>query len=577
MALNVGELFVKLFLEDQAFRDGIRKAAEECKNAEAQSKSLADHLAKMGNKLTLGVTAPMVGFGGAALNAAGDIEQSKIAFTTLLGSGQKAEGFMKNLQQFAAKTPFELPGLTDASRKLLAFGFDSKQILPTMTSIGNAISALGGGTEEINRVTMAIGQMKAKGKVSAEEMMQLAELGVPAWDMLAKKMGKSVDEVMAIAATPGGGIDAATGIDALMEGFDARFKGSMDKQSKTFLGQLSTLKDNARQGLADLGEAMMPMAKSALAILGPLTSILKVVGKLPVPIRVFILALGGLAAAAGPLLRIRALIMAVKEAQIAATVAANVAKLSFIKAWAAAAGPFLPIIAAIAAIAAGAYLVVRYWDPIKKFFSALWADVKAGIAVFFRWVVDMFQRYTLLGIVMKHWDGIVDFVKKLWDRVYDVTVGRLGRVINWIREKLAAVGNFFRDLYDKVVGHSYVPDLMDKIGHNFHQLDGRMVNPARQATRRVSQEFKELKSVPKAQNLVSLTMSYPDSVRRAYLAKRAAQRQAQTSAPAMSSGAAPAPSAGLTGTGVENNSQVVQLLTEQLMCLKQMVPQRVAS
>ena len=68
--------------------------------------------------------------GKSALNAAADYEQSRIAFATMLGSAAKAEEFLKDLTQFAKRTPFELPGLEQAAKQLLAYGITQKDVLP---------------------------------------------------------------------------------------------------------------------------------------------------------------------------------------------------------------------------------------------------------------------------------------------------------------------------------------------------------------------------------------------------------------------------------------------------------------
>jgi tape measure domain-containing protein len=76
---------------------------------------------------------------------------------------------------------------------MLAMGFSAKEVMPTLTAIGDASSGLGLGAEGLDRITRALGQMRAKGKVSAEEMLQLTEAGVPAWAILSKAIGKSTD------------------------------------------------------------------------------------------------------------------------------------------------------------------------------------------------------------------------------------------------------------------------------------------------------------------------------------------------------------------------------------------------
>jgi tape measure domain-containing protein len=189
-----------------------------------------------------------------AVQSSAAMEQTRIAFGTLLGGAKQADTMIRDLQAFAAKTPFEFVGLTQSATKLLAFGFAAKSIIPTMTAVGDAVSALGGGQEMIDRVTMALGQMKAKGKVQSDEMLQLAEAGIPAWDMLAKKMGVTIPEAMK--KVQAGAVDAQTGIDALTEGMESRFGGMMERQSGTLAGLWSNLQDSAGQTLTAIGDML---------------------------------------------------------------------------------------------------------------------------------------------------------------------------------------------------------------------------------------------------------------------------------------------------------------------------------
>ncbi len=190
----------------------------------------------------------VAGAGSAIVGFNGRLEQAQIAFTTMLGSGEKAEAFLSDLQGFAAKTPFEFPELLGASQKLLAMGFASNEVLPVMTAVGDAVAGLGGGSQEVDRVTTALGQMRAKGKVSQEEMMQLTEAGIPAWEMLAQKIGVDIPTAQEMATK--GQIKASTAITALTEGMNERFGGMMEKQSQTFQGAMSTIKDVLTQTTA---------------------------------------------------------------------------------------------------------------------------------------------------------------------------------------------------------------------------------------------------------------------------------------------------------------------------------------
>ncbi|HXG67130.1 MAG TPA: tape measure protein, partial [Blastocatellia bacterium] len=199
-------------------------------------------------------------------------EQAEIAFTNLLGSGEEARNFLDELAAFAAQTPFEFPDLLRAAQRFKAMGFESHQVIPILKSVGDAVAALGGNAEQVNRVTTALIQMRAKGKVSAEEMMQLAEAGIPAWEILARKIGTDIPTAMKRAEK--GGVDANTAIAALVEGMNERFGGMMEQQARTFQGLVSTVRDSAR---FIIGDALQPMFENARKGLEKLVDILPTV------------------------------------------------------------------------------------------------------------------------------------------------------------------------------------------------------------------------------------------------------------------------------------------------------------
>lgn len=169
------------------------------------------------------------------------LEQSTIGFTTMLGSAERAAVFLDNLADFAAKTPFEFPDLLEASKRMLAYGFEAERVLPLMEAVGNATAGLGMGADGINRIILAMGQMRAKGKLSGEEMRQLTETGIPAWEILADAMGKTTAEVMAMQQK--GLIPADKAITMLVDGMNKRFPDMMKNMENTWEGVTSTIKD----------------------------------------------------------------------------------------------------------------------------------------------------------------------------------------------------------------------------------------------------------------------------------------------------------------------------------------------
>ena len=219
-------------------------------------------LAAVGRGATLAGAA--IGIAGAAgvgfgLKFNATMEQNEVAFTNFLGSAGKARAYLNDLYKISATTPFEFPELTGAARRFLAFGFSAQKTKDLLLTVGDAVAGIGGGAAEIDRVTMALGQIQAKGKLSTEELLQLAELGIPAFEILRKQLGLTGAELETKLRQ--GAIGADQAIGALQRGMNEKFKGMAAAQSKTFLGQLSTMKDNAMQGLGELSEPLFNLLR----------------------------------------------------------------------------------------------------------------------------------------------------------------------------------------------------------------------------------------------------------------------------------------------------------------------------
>ena len=197
--------------------------------------------------------------------AAGN-ENADIAFTTMLGSGRKAKAFLDDLKGFAASTPFEFPELQTAASSLISAGVNAKNVIPIMTSLGNATSGMGTGAEGVKRATVALQQMNAAGRITAEDLNQLRDAGIPVYDLLAKATGKSKKEIAELAQTGKlGRKELEQMMTALAEGKGLeRFDGLMQKQSASLNGMWSTVKDTIGQGLATAIAPVIPLLKDGL-------------------------------------------------------------------------------------------------------------------------------------------------------------------------------------------------------------------------------------------------------------------------------------------------------------------------
>lgn len=196
------------------------------------------------------------------LKTANSLQQSQIAFTTMFQSADKAKAFSADLQAFAKATPFDLQGLTQSTQRLLAYGFTAEQVLPTLRSIGDASAGLGAGTEGLDRMARALGQIQAKGRVQTQELLQLQEVGVPALEILGKGLG--LNGIALSKAIESGTITAQKAIPILLAGLDDRFGGLMEAQSKTLGGQISNFRDALAIELASAVEPIMPQLTAEL-------------------------------------------------------------------------------------------------------------------------------------------------------------------------------------------------------------------------------------------------------------------------------------------------------------------------
>ena len=270
------EVIARLSADVSDLKRGFAEAERSVKGLETEVDSASGRMGSIFSGLGRAGALAFAAIGAGAAAAAGfglkiamETETAQVGFETLLGSADKANVFLKDLQKFAATTPFEFPELRGAASKLLAVGLETERVIPLMTALGDATAAMGTGSEGINRAVYALQQMKVAGKITGQDMMQLANAGIPAWDALASHVGMTVGEVKE--AVSAGTISVESLYEALETGAGAamqRTAGMMEVQSTTLAGLVSTLKDNVSMALGDM---MGPAVKSIKSMLPAFT------------------------------------------------------------------------------------------------------------------------------------------------------------------------------------------------------------------------------------------------------------------------------------------------------------------
>jgi tape measure domain-containing protein len=268
-----------------------------------------------GRSLTMGLSAPLAGIGAAAVKSAIDLEKLETSFISLTGGAEQAANMMANLNDFTAKTPFQIEGVANAARQLIASGTGVDQVNNQLQFLGDIAATSG---SEIQDIAAIFAKVNAKGKVELENLNQLAERGIPIFEALADATGLPANKLGA-GAVPVKQFNQVLAGFAKEGGFAA---GAMERLSETAAGKFSTALDNLKLAGAELAQTLMPTIKE---IIGSVTRAAQRFTSLNESQKNTLLIVGSIAAAAGPLLlTVSALIkMRIAMASLNVVMAAN--------------------------------------------------------------------------------------------------------------------------------------------------------------------------------------------------------------------------------------------------------------
>lgn len=210
---------------------------------------------------------------GAPISLADQYSKAKIGFSTLLGEAE-GQQMMDDLDAFAKKSPFDTSGVISNAQKMLAMGWDASSIVEDMEIIGNAAASTGNLNQGLESIVRAMSQIKTKGKLSAEELNQLAEAGIAAKPMLAEMLGYGTgDEALAkfSADQEKGLIGADKALEALLQGMK-KYDGMMDSMAnETAEGLMSQIKDTFEVSVVrKWGQGLQDGAKQGLGTVAKL-------------------------------------------------------------------------------------------------------------------------------------------------------------------------------------------------------------------------------------------------------------------------------------------------------------------
>ena len=238
MKTSLGPLNKKVGKLDKQF-DKVDKSIKKTSGSFSKMKGLLAGAITIGG---LGV------FTKSVVNASKEAEDLKTTLETVTGSAEEGDKAFKFINDFATRTPFDIKELTETFIKLKSSGLDPS--VEMMTMLGDVAAVSSDKVAALESVTNLFSRTVAGG-MGVEELDQLADKGIPVYDILSEKLGITRMEVSKFGQTAEGALEMQA---ALADGFNERFGGGMERASDSLNTKVSTLKDTFEGLLIKVGE-----------------------------------------------------------------------------------------------------------------------------------------------------------------------------------------------------------------------------------------------------------------------------------------------------------------------------------
>jgi tape measure domain-containing protein len=235
----------------------------------------------MFNKMTKAAAAFGAGFTAKELiqniiQVRGEFQQLEVAFTTMLGSSEKANVLMAQLTETAAKTPFDLQGVANGARQLLAYGTSAEDVNETLIRLGNIAAGL---SQPLGDLVYLYGTTMTQGRLYTQDLNQFTGRGIPMIKELAKEFGVAESEIKGMVEAGMIGFPEVQKVIQNLTNEGGMFFNLMQEQSKTITGQISNIGDSFSMMLNDIGKANEGIINDALSSVSYLIENYETVGK----------------------------------------------------------------------------------------------------------------------------------------------------------------------------------------------------------------------------------------------------------------------------------------------------------
>lgn len=279
----------------------IQKLGTEMENAGKKFQAAGKEIEDLGAKLTTRLTAPITALTTLGVTYNAQMETYQRTFQNFLGSSEKAAAAIEQIKKDAASSPFDVSSLVRANQMLISTGENADESRKTILALADAVTATGGGNDELTRMASNLQQIKNAGKATAMDIRQFAYAGIDVYGILASYTGKTTEEIKKMQSETGITYEMLSG--ALEKAADrgGKYYKAMSNASETLTGQTNKLKAQFKDAMGELTKSLMPVAKKTVQ---QITDIVKAFSKLDDKQKESILKIGLLVAAIGPALKI---------------------------------------------------------------------------------------------------------------------------------------------------------------------------------------------------------------------------------------------------------------------------------
>ena len=264
---------------------------------------------------TATLSAPIAAAGVAAIKTAQQYELLQVSFETLTRSAQRGQALFREIIEFSARTPFLVPDLAGATQRLLAFGVAQEEVVTQLRRLGDLSL---GNVERLNRLTRALGRVRARGRGTLEEINIFLEAGVPLVEELANQFGVAQSEILRLISNGKVGFAEVNAAIISLTSGTGLFAGGLERASVTLAGRLSTMRDNIQLAGVELVGVLIPALNEASL---RVTEAARAFSQLPREAQNFVLASAAIVAGIPPLVlaftQIRRAVIATRVALVA--------------------------------------------------------------------------------------------------------------------------------------------------------------------------------------------------------------------------------------------------------------------